>query len=211
VSTVVQAIGQSGTVDVRANKGFVNVLGNSTARVVLGSDPFNSATSVTSGIQRDVSVIGAGSLFIEDAGNVKTSEHVKVTETTVSGTGLFGNSSVVVHFGATSLLQVDPGQLANTYTVAGSHAGARFSSAINIKDVSSSKVQNIVVDVDSRSGLNLSMFDESPANAHLFISAPGGKFNPVKPVTPDGKETVTFPGGLTSTVTYFGFANVSHS
>ena len=68
-----------------------------------------------------------------------------------------------------------------------------------------------MVDVGSGSGLNLSMFDESPATAHLFISAPGGKFNPLKPVTPNGKETVTFTGGLTSTVTYFGFANVSHS
>ena len=211
VSTAVQAIGKSGTVDVRANAGFVNVLGNSTTRVVLGSDPFNSATSLTSGIGRDVSVIGAGQLFIENAGNAKTSENVKVTESTVFGTGLFGSNSVVVHYSSTSFLQIDPGQLANTYTVVASHAGARFSSAININDVSSSKVQNIVVDVDSASGLNLSMFDESPANAHLFISAPGGTFNPLKPVTPNGKETVTFKGGLTSTVTYFGFDNVSHS
>jgi hypothetical protein len=211
VSTAVQAIGKLGSVDVRANAGFVNVLGNSTTRVVLGSDPFNSATSVTSGIGRDVSVIGAGQLFIENAGNAKTSENVKVTESTVSGTGLFGNNGVVVHYSSTSFLQIDPGQLANTYTVAGSHAGAHFGSAININDVSSSKVQNIVVDLDSGSGLNLSMFDESPATAHLFISAPGGKFNPLKPVTPNGKETVTFTGGLTSTVTYFGFANVSHS
>jgi hypothetical protein len=172
------------------------------------SPPFNSATSVTSGINRDVSVIGAGTLFIEDAGNVKTSENVKITESTVSGTGLFGNSSVVVHYSST-FLQVDPGQLANTYTVVASKPKARFSSPILINDVSSSKVQNIVVDVDSGSGLNLELFDLNPATAHLFISAPGGKFNPAKPVTPNGKETVTFTGGLTSTVTWFGFGNVS--
>ena len=174
------------------------------------SPPFNSATSVTSGINRDVSVIGAGKLFIEDGGNVKTPEQVKVTESTVSGTGLFGNSGVVVHYGSTSL-QLDPGKLANKYTVAASHPGARFSSPILINAVSSSKVQDIVVNLDSGSGLNLTLFDLSPATAHLFISAPGGKFNPAKPVTPNGKETVTFTGGLTSTVTYFGFANVSHS
>jgi hypothetical protein len=209
VSTVVQAIGKSDSVDVRANAGFVNVLGNSTTQVTLGSDPFNSATSVTSGINRDVSVIGVGKLFIEDGGNAKTSEKVKVTESTVSGSGLFGNNSVVVRYSSTSLLQLDPGQLANTYTVAASHLGARFLSSILINAVSSNKVQNVVVDLDSRSGLNLTLFDLSPATAHLHVSAPGGTFNPLKPTTPNGKETVTFTGGLTSTVTYFGFDNVS--
>ena len=174
------------------------------------SPPFNSATSVTSGINRDVSVIGAGKLFIEDGGNVKTPEQVKVTESTVSSSGLFGNNTVVVHYRST-FLQLDPGQLANSYVVAASLPGARFSSPILINDVHSNKVQNITVDVDSGSGLNLVLFDLNPAAAHLFISAPGGKFNPLKPVTPNGKETVTFTGGLTSTVTYFGFDGVGHS
>jgi hypothetical protein len=210
VSTAVQAIGQFDSVDVRANAGFVNVLGNATTRVTLGSDPFNSATSLTSGINRDVVVNGAARLFIEDGGNKTTSENVKVTESTVSGTGLFGNNSVVVHY-ISAPLQLDPGQLANTYTVVASHAGARFNSPILINDVSSSKVQNIVVDLDSGSGLNLELFDLHPATAHLFIAAPGGKFNPTKPVTPNGKEAVSFTGGLNSTVTYFGFDTVSHS
>jgi hypothetical protein len=77
--------------------------------------------------------------------------------------------------------------------------------------VSSSAAQNIVVDLDAGSGLSLTLFDEHPATAHLFIAAPGGTFSPQTPVTPDGEETVTFPGGLTSTVTYFGFDGVGHS
>jgi hypothetical protein len=212
VSTAVQAIGQSDTVDLRANAGFVNILDNSTTEVILGSDPFNFATSVTLGINRDVSVIGAGRIFVEDGGNHTTSENVKVSESTVGGTGLFGNNSVVLHYSA-SFLQLDPGQEANTYTVKASHVGARFSSAININDVhtSATKAQNIVVDLDSKSGLNLDIFDQNPVNAHLLISAPDGKFNPLKPSTPNGKETVTFTGGLTSTITYFGIGHVSHS
>jgi hypothetical protein len=218
VLTNVQAISSSDTVDVLANAGFVNVLGNSTTHVVLGisstrivrgSNSFASFPSGTSGINRDVSVIGVGRLTIDDAGNAKTSENVKVTESTVSGTGLFGNNGVVVHYSSASL-QMEPGQLANTYTVAASHA-VRFRNPILIDDINSSKVQNIVVDVDSDSGLGLTLFDATPATAHLFVSAPGGTFNPRKPVTPNGEESVTFNGGLTSTVTYFGFDHVTHS
>jgi hypothetical protein len=43
----------------------------------------------------------------------------------------------------------------------------------------------------------------------LTIIAPRGKFNPSSPTTPTGSETVSFPGGFTSQVSYSNFASVS--
>ena len=50
-------------------------------------------------------------------GTVTTQEQVKVTESTISGIGLFGNSGVVVGYQDTIPL-IFTGRLANTYTVA---------------------------------------------------------------------------------------------
>jgi hypothetical protein len=54
--------------------------------------------------------------------------------------------------------------------------------------------------------------NNNPNTGSLFISAPGGTFNPLIPTTPNGTETVTFgSSGLTSAVKYSGFASVVHS
>jgi hypothetical protein len=205
--------GQFDRVNLLKNSDVVSIFGfhDPTTSVLLGSNPFNFGTSVTSDIKADVFVSGVGKLQVVDSGNAKTSEIVKVTESTVSdtipGTGLFGNNGVVLHYSSTFLI-LHPGQLANMYTVAPSHIGARFSSPIFINDVASLLPQHIDVSVDPGSALNLTLLDTHPAVAHLFISAPGGTLNPTKPTISNGKETVTFKGGLTSTVTYFGFDDV---
>ena len=64
--------------------------------------------------------------------------------------------------------------------------------------------------MDAGSGLNLHVINLNPAKGSLFIAAPGGKFNPLAPTTPNGSETVTFTGGLTSSISYIGFNIVKH-
>jgi hypothetical protein len=196
-------------VNLRGNSGAVRIAADPTATVELGSN-FFFAQSVTSGINANVTVLG-GHLQIADAGNATTQEHVKVTESTIAGTGLFGNSGVVLSYQNLSSLLMFTGRLANTYTVAPSHLFERFSTGIVIDDFASGAGLDVTVDVDSNSGLNLHLINANPKTGHLFISAPGGKFNPLKPVIPNGTETVTFTPGVTSTVQYIGFGNVGHS
>jgi hypothetical protein len=210
VSTEVQTLGQSDRVNVLANAGFVIVLGNTSASVVLGSNDADFSKSVTSGINRDVSVFGAGSLQVADGGNVTTKEQVNVTEATVSGSGLFGNSGVVVHYSATPLA-IFTGRLANTYTVAPSHAGAHFGGFVEIADLFSLAGLTVLVSVDGKSGLSLGLFNKNPAAGNLFLVAPGGTFNPFIMTKPNGFEQVTFLFGLTSKVGYAGFGNPVHS
>jgi hypothetical protein len=210
VNTVVQAIGQTEQVDLRANSGFVNILGNSTTGVFLGSNPFVLSNSVTSQINQGVFVGGVGSFVLADGGNGTTNEQVTVTEATIAGTGLFGNSSVVVRYSGTSP-DIFTGRLSNTYTVAPSHPGARFQKPIFISDKFLSSVLSVLVAVDAQSGLTLHLFNQNANTGDLFISAPGGNFIPFAPPTPNGTETVTFAGGLNSTGFYTGFRSVLHS
>jgi hypothetical protein len=212
VTTDVEMEGLHDQVNLRANSGQVNIDCYVDAQVTVGSNPSSFSQSVTSGINANVSVFGALTLSILDGGNATTKEQVKVTESTIAGTGLFGNNNVVLTYGGIgSPVTIFTGQLANTYTVTGSQPGAHFSSAITIEDLFSSAGLSVVADLDSGSGLVLDLFNKNPAAGHLFISAPGGKINPQTPTTPNGAEVVTFTGGLTSTVAYTGFNNVSHS
>jgi hypothetical protein len=211
VGTVVQALGLTDHVNLRGNAGFVNILGNSTAGVVLGSNPSVPSNSVTAGINQGVGIVGVGNFVIANGGNGTTNEQVTVTESTIAGTGLFGNSSVVVHYNATIPI-IQTGRLANTYTVAPSAPGAHFSKPVFISDeFSLASALNVLVTLDSGSGLFLSLFNKNPNTGSLFISAPGGTFNPFNMTKPNGTETVTFGGGLTSTVIYAGFMNPLHS
>lgn len=179
-ATVVQALGRPETVNLRGNSGFVNILANKATTVVLGSNDTDFSKSVTSGINKDVFVSGAGIFEIANGGDVTTKEQVTVTESTVSGTGLFGNSGVVVHYSA-SPLAIFTGQLANTYTVAASHPGARFSNFIEIADLFSNAGLSVTVGLDSGSGLSLELRNKNPKT------------------------------GLTSQLGYVGFGSVGHS
>ena len=216
VSTLIDMLGQQDQVNLLANSGPVSVFGNATDRVILGSNPTDFSKSVTSGIQGNVFVQGGAFLQVADGGNVTTQEQVTVTESAISGKGLFGNSGVVVRYRRTQP-QFVTGRLANTYTVAGSHPGATFGNGITISDAFSSAGLSVQVSVDSASGLFLDLFNWDSARGSLSISAPGGAFNPFNPTPVNGTETVTFPGGhghpvgLTSKVVYAGFGHVVHS
>jgi hypothetical protein len=212
VQTEAVLIGGNDRVNLHRNSGVVFIFGfgTSTNSVVLGSNEKDFGQSVTSGINNNVFVKGVGSLVIADGGNTTTKEQATVTESSIFGTGLFGNSAVVVQYAAAPPTIIT-GRLANTYIVAPSQAGARFTQEISIDDLIATSSLHVTVSVDSRSGLLLNLVNENPASGSLFISAPGGTFNPSKPVTPDGAETVTFPGGLSSQVLWEGFNSVGHS
>jgi hypothetical protein len=209
VDTSVVDAGLGDLVTVTGNAGRVFINGSSSTLAVLGA--FDTS-GTTAGIQRDVFVNGVGRLALSNAANTTKQEHVTITESTISGTGLFGNNAVTVHYSNTGLLQVATGQLANTYTVVGSKPGARFNSRVEIDD-DSTKGLSASVFLDSGSGLHLSLLNTSfhPAPASLFISALHGTFSKPTPTVPDGTEFVTFAGGLASEVDYEGFTSVSHS
>jgi hypothetical protein len=198
-------------VQLNANSAPVTINGNSKTLVNVGV----LHNQTTAGINADVFINGAESILVDNAHNATTQEHVTVTESTVSGTGLFGNNAVTLHYSGLAVgplngLSIDTGSLYNTYTVVGSHPGAHFGpDKIVIEDQSASAGLNVQVAVDSRSGLNLSLLNyEGVVNGSLFIFAGGGTVNPSGP----GTETVTFPGsGLTSTIFYAGFNSINHS
>jgi hypothetical protein len=167
------------------------------------------------GINANVSVSGVHSLTVADDGNALTPENVTVTESTISGSGLFGNDSVKLTYSNTAVVGILTGQLADTYLVVGSKPGARFSSKITIADFSVVGL-NMTVGVDAGSLLNLILRNDfaSPNTASLFVAASGATFsqsfpNPLNPF--DGIEDVTFPVGFPSEIVYDGFGSVTHS
>jgi hypothetical protein len=206
-TTVVIAGAQNDSVNLQGNSGPVTLFCNNTTVVDLGSNITDSSKSLTSGIKNTVTVIAAEILNILDGGNGTTQENMTVTESTISGTGMFGNNGVVVHYEET-VPTFETGRLANTYTVADSHPGATFFSGVSINDDFSNAGLSVQVSVDSGSALHLSLFNKDPASGSLFISTVSGTFNPPAPTTPDGSETVTFTSGSTSTVFYEGFNSV---
>ena len=151
---------------------FVNVWGNGNAAPVT-IDGFGHSTDVsvgyplgnglftTSGIQANVTVNGVSSMVVSDNGNDTTNESVKVTNSSISGSGLFGNVVTSLFYNnITGPVTIFTGQLTDTYTVIGSQRGATFPSQINIADDSKVSFQANVT-VDSGSHLNLHMFNES--------------------------------------------------
>ena len=65
--------------------------------------------------------------------------------------------------------------------------------------------------MDAGSGLHLHLFNKNAAKGSLFVAHKGGKVNPNTLPTPNGIATVTFPVGLTSTISYTGFDVAKHN
>jgi hypothetical protein len=210
VATSAVASGQGDAVFLNGNSGRVFINGSSSTLAMLGTG--FGQTGVTSGIKADVSVEGVGRLAVTDPGNFSTQEHVNVTESTISGTGLFGNNAVVVDYSTVGLVQFATGGLADAYTIAGSKPSVTFPSPIEIDDNSRVSL-NVTVDLTSKSAVDLNVDNAELPNAapaSLFIDAPGGQFNPVIPNIPTGSEDVTFAGGLNSIVVYEGVNSVTN-
>jgi hypothetical protein len=218
VDNSIVAAGLGDSVAVAANSGRVFINGSSSTFARLGT----GIGGVTSGIKQDVFVSGVNTLVLDDSGNHTTPENVRVTESTISGTGLFGNNAAVVHYSDTGHLQILTGTAADTYAVRGSKPGAHFDSSIEIDDDFAAGGLNVGVAVDAGSGLHLHLdaffttifvkgqlapATQPPVSLSLF--GLHGRYSQPTPTLPDGDETVTFAGGLTSDVSYQGFTSVS--
>jgi hypothetical protein len=193
-----------------ANAGPVSINGNGTTTVALESTGLEN-DSVTSGIKNNVFVEGVDFLDLSDGGNATTQENITVTESTISGTGLFGNNSVVLTYQAVNSLTILAGRLVENYTVTESRPGATFGTQIAIDNNNTGTAGlNIRVNVDAGSGLFLATDTNSPAESSLVVSAPPtASFSPPVGSIPMGTENITFPGGLTSTVIYSGYDSVT--
>ena len=191
------------TVNLFANSGPVSINGDpATTNVTLGKG--TGSTLVTSGIKANVSVKGVKSLAIADFDNTKTRENVTVTESTIKGTGLFGNSSVLVNYSNVKNLAIFTGELVRglpeSYTIEGSH----FTTAINLVDDAEVGL-TVQVNLTASSNLNLNVQNgegQSVGPATVDVNAPGATFN----LTQDsagGSDTVTFgKPNTTSTIDF---------
>jgi hypothetical protein len=208
VSTLVEVDGafgggQNDLVLVAGNSGAVQVQGDGSTIVDLGTS--DTDTSVTSGINANVKVAAVNQLLILNGGNVSTLEQVRVTESTISGTGLFGNNAVTLTYEAVAEVDIFTGQDAR-YTVAASQPGATFGDLINILDESTKASLGVNVVLDSGSDLRLGVVNANPGPSDaLSIDAVNGTFNPNPPTPTAGTEQVTFASGFTSLVFYNGF------
>ena len=215
VNTSVVAFEDAASVNLVANSGSVSITGNfSTTVVTLGqSGQGLNSLATTAGINANVSVLGVHTLIVAGNGNTTTQENVTVTESTISGRGLFGNDAVKLTYSNTKEVIIRTGQLADGYLVAGSKPGASFRSQIEFADFSKVGL-NVIAFVDAGSLLNLGLGNlfASPNTASLYIvAAAGGTFSQSIPNTPDGTEDVTFAGTDTSEIVYDGFGSVTHS
>lgn len=197
VSTSVQLYGSGSQVQLEGNSGFVSVTGNSTSS--MGIAQYTNTGGSTHGIGASVQVSDVESLALADNANVATNETVKVTQSTISGTGLFGNNAAVVTYSGVGTVSLFSGQETDSYTVEASSSSASFSSQIDIYD-ESSKAFSAHVDLDANTHLHLSLFNETSKAGELYIDAPGGKFE-----NSNGVVDVYFDGVLSSQIDFQGF------
>jgi hypothetical protein len=201
-------VANQATVKLQANAGGVAINGTSSTQVNVGQ-PQGNGLSSTKGIQSNVLVLGAGSLFLSDSGNVSTTENVTVTESSISGTGLFGNNGVTLVYGNVGTLDLVTGQDGANYTVKGSHPGAQFTSKINITFFST-LLSNVPIRadvyVDSGSRLNLQLYNQTKQQGTLLDIHTAG--NASLPGTPSGTVDVSFPG-VPNSLSQIGYHNFS--
>jgi hypothetical protein len=201
VNTTVAPVANQAAVYVEGNTGEVVVNGNSSTYVSLGE----SYTSPY--IQGTVVVNGAGTLAILEEGNAST-ENAVVTPDSISGTGLFGNSSVTVWYSQVGSLDIDTGAAAAVYTIETTSTAPEFFSTITIEDNSTSSFR-ANVNVDSSSNLNLVLYNNATPLSDAVVafelqSGEGLFFNG----TPSGDgvaKVINANEDVAGTVTYYGF------
>jgi hypothetical protein len=208
VETTVAPVANQAAVQVDANNGPVTVEGNSSTKMTIGYEPAPFGGLSTKGIQASITVLGLQSLIVSDSANYSTQENVKVTDRSISGTGLFGNNSVIVNYFNVGALFLDTGHVSDTYTVVGSQPGALFSSTIQIFDYSAGQFHADVF-VDSGSHLNLSLNKVQPGSEASLTIHPGGGNVALPGRIPrrleSGTADVYFAGILSSQVSVLNF------
>jgi hypothetical protein len=213
VTTSVVAAGNAAFVNLLSNSGPVTINGSSSTIVNVGEQAPGKpgGLDTTAGINANVSVSGAGHLLLADSGNTTTAENVTVTDSTISGTGLFGNNAVTLTYSNTDNLAFLTGQMQDNYTFVASQPDARFVTAITVDDFSRVGL-SVTTELDAGSGLVLNLNNNllaARAPASLTILAANAAFSNLNPPLPSGIENVLFQGGLTSTVEYEGFTSVN--
>jgi hypothetical protein len=207
VLTSVASAAANQTEQLYGNGGPVVFSGTSSTTAVIGQ-PASGEEFSTHEIFANVSVVGPGYVQIADNANKSTSENVHVTESTVSGSGLFGNNSVKLVYNDVKFLTLMTGQDSDIYTVAASQAGAEFSAQINILDFSTVELR-VGVTINDHNNLNLQLYNSNPNNgaAELFVHVPstaslsGGENG-------TGSLGVTFPDGSASQILYENYGEV---
>ena len=207
MSTSVIADASNQVAQLDGNSGSVLFEGNQSTTTIIGQ-PESGDEDSTHEIFANVSVVGVGTVWVVDNANTSTPENVHVTESSVSGTGLFGNNSVKLNYTDVKFLTLFTGQDADIYTVAASHAGDAFYAQINIEDFST--VEMIVnVTIADNNNLNLQLYNSNPNNgtAELFVHVPntvslsGGENG-------TGSLGITFPDGSASQILYQNYGEV---
>jgi hypothetical protein len=205
VTTVVNSDASNTNAALWGNFGPVIIDGNSSTAVNIGY-PFSSTGTITSGIEANVTVEGGASMIVNNSGNTKTFENVKVTEQSISGSGLFGSNNVTLQYGGIRAVSILTGQLADGYTIAPSSANAVFFGTLTISSTSSWAF-HVNVAVNAASDLNLTLFNQRPQLGVLDVTAIGGVVD-FPGTNPSGTIGVLFGGKATSHISYFGFNDV---
>lgn len=193
-------------VNLESNSAPVSIAGNSSTTVDVGEVVFSGdlLATVTAGIKAIVSVSNVGLLTLDDHNNDTTQENVKVTESTISGAGLFGNNAVVVNYNGLGKVQFLAGEFGEKYAVSSSTPTAAFHTPIEI-DGSADGTLFVSAGVDSNSNLDLVVKNANKADnsATLIFSAPGAAISPTRnpfsengvPDLTGGAEASFFNGG----------------
>jgi hypothetical protein len=191
-------VAHGGFIDLAGNSGAVSIEGDSATGVTLGKAVPSGA--VTSGINANVSVSNVGTLAVDDHGNQTTQENVTITESTISGTGMFGNNSVTVTYNNIGAVNILTGQEIDTYNVVGSNPSVT-PTHINIFDFST-VILKAEASLGPDSGLDLTLDNGAISNhapASLVVNAIGAVIETAdtNPIThlplPTGGESVSFP------------------
>jgi hypothetical protein len=205
VNSIVAPVANPASVVLQANAGPVIVEGNSSTSMSIGRT-LGNGEALTNGIRANVTVIGVGSLLVNNSANVTTAENVTITPSQISGTGLFGNNNAKVFYGSIGAggITIFTGQLAEQFTVTGND----FSTPISI--VSDSHVSfRADVFVDPNSSLNLFLFaNATPKNKTRLAIHPTDVKVKISG-TPDGTADVFSNGVRTSEITYHGIGKVT--
>ena len=195
ILTEVNAVGSNRTETLEGNSGRVLLAGDSTTDVLIGRPVVGGES--THGINANVAVVGVHALAVEDNGDTSTPETVRVTESSVFGTGLFGNNAARLTYSGVKFLTLMTGQDSAVYEVVASQAGAEFHTQINILDFSTVDLK-VDAAVSDGSNLNLQLYNSNPNRpAELFVHVPTNA-NVSGGGNGTGNLTVTFPDGSAS-------------
>jgi hypothetical protein len=207
VITSVVAEASSQYVNLSANVGTVYIQGNQSTSVTLGTLQSPGVYS-TLGIQGNVSVGNVGHLGISDSYDTRA-QNVTVTDTTIFGSGIFGNNNVKVSYNEVAALTIigGSGRQADEFIVTNSSSSSEFATQITILDNSNASFR-VDAYVNAHSNLHLLLInDSSPQGSAELVIHPTNVSVTISG-TPSGVADIFANGLLNSQLTFVGFGEV---